>query len=707
MKNIKKWIWKIIPTSVIVIVAVVVFIIGFWYFKDVSEKIHTDSTNLLNETYRQVSHSVQIYIRQKWLNLKDFSDYVGEADFDFAERQKEWGFENFYFLNCKEPTADAATIEYLTYDGEKGNLTLENNAEKLFIEKKEVMARDTNNLGSQLLFFAVPIEDGVYQENGSSEPFSYKAIAISYDNANISRALNTNPFGGEAKFIVIHKNGDLLFTTDGNSSIDNYINDLNTSLDPETMSQVHNDWETGKKELTHIHCDLQEYKAVDGKLKLQKQTYCILYESIAFDESQDYILLSLVPQILIRGGFLSIQRTTIYVLIAIFLLIGVTICSLLILRAYLMAKNNKTELKYREQMFDVLSSNVDDVFIMIDPETKKVDYLSPNIERLLGIPGSVIKNDIREMAKCAVNYNIIVPQNELEQIPEGANKSWECEYMHQSTGERRWYRVTIYHMNIRKVKKYIVVMSDKTIDRQMNQKLEEALNAAKSANEAKSNFLSNMSHDIRTPMNAIVGFSVLLEKDADNVEKVREYTHKIMASSHHLLSLINDVLDMSKIESGKTSLNVDKFSLPELLEELDIIIRPQAKAKKQEFTLTLKGKPAEQIMGDKLRLNQILINLLSNAVKYTQVGGRIEFIVTELEQPSPQYAKLRFTVRDNGIGMSEEFKEKVFAPFSREINSVTNKIQGTGLGSRPQFVRKGIARLITFCVFHNILRYRV
>ena len=214
----------------------------------------------------------------------------------------------------------------------------------------------------------------------------------------------------------------------------------------------------------------------------------------------------------------------------------------------------------------------------------------------------------------------------------------------------------------------------------MNRQLQQALDAARSANEAKSNFLSNMSHDIRTPMNAIVGFSLLLEKDADDGEKVREYTRKITASSHHLLSLINDVLDMSKIESGKTSLNVDRFSLPALLEELSIILMPQAKAKEQSFTIHVQGAPPEQIVGDKLRLNQILINLLSNAIKYTPQGGTIEFFVSELPQPAPQYVKLRFTVRDNGIGMSEDFQKHVFDPFSREISSVTNKIQGTGLG---------------------------
>ena len=210
--------------------------------------------------------------------------------------------------------------------------------------------------------------------------------------------------------------------------------------------------------------------------------------------------------------------------------------------------------------------------------------------------------------------------------------------------------------------------------------LREALSQANRANEAKSAFLSNMSHDIRTPMNAIIGFTVLMDKEAESPEKVREYTRKISASSQHLLSLINDVLDMSKIESGKTSLNIAPFSLPELMEELYTILLPQARAKGQSFDFQVHGRPAERLLGDKLHLNQILINLLSNAIKYTPEGGEISLLVEALTPITPQYAHLHFEVRDNGIGMSEEFVKTVFDPFSREMNSTTSGIQGTGLG---------------------------
>ena len=161
---------------------------------------------------------------------------------------------------------------------------------------------------------------------------------------------------------------------------------------------------------------------------------------------------------------------------------------------------------------------------------------------------------------------------------------------------------------------------------------------------------------------------------------MREYTRKISASGQHLLSLINDVLDMSKIESGKTSLNTVQFSLPELLEELYTILRPQTNAKNQHLEFHVQGCPPEQLMGDKLRLNQILLNLLSNAVKYTPEGGDIRFVVQSLPQTASQYVRLCFAVKDNGIGMSPEFVKTIFDPFSRELTSTSSGIQGTGLG---------------------------
>ncbi len=209
---------------------------------------------------------------------------------------------------------------------------------------------------------------------------------------------------------------------------------------------------------------------------------------------------------------------------------------------------------------------------------------------------------------------------------------------------------------------------------------EQAFRIAEEANKAKSSFLSNMSHDIRTPMNAIVGFATLLARDAENPEKVREYTRKITVSSQHLLGLINDILDISKIEAGKTVLNLSDENIVDLVENIDSIIRPQMKAKGHTFEVYSRDIRHEQVIMDKLRLNQILLNLLSNAVKYTPEGGNVTLTVQELPKHARQLAHFRFVVADDGYGMSEEYQQKIFQAFTREEDSVTNKIQGTGLG---------------------------
>ena len=208
----------------------------------------------------------------------------------------------------------------------------------------------------------------------------------------------------------------------------------------------------------------------------------------------------------------------------------------------------------------------------------------------------------------------------------------------------------------------------------------EALQTAENANKAKTDFLSNMSHDIRTPMNAIIGMTSLIRHDAGNKAKVIEYADKIDISSQHLLGIINDVLDMSKIEAGKTVFKYTDFSILDFITELNTIFHSQIDEKNQTLTIIKENIRHEWVNGDKVHLMQIFSNLVSNAVKYTQEGGKIQFLVEECETKSSVYAKYRFLVSDNGIGMSADFKEMIFDAFTRAESSVTNKIQGTGLG---------------------------
>ena len=213
-----------------------------------------------------------------------------------------------------------------------------------------------------------------------------------------------------------------------------------------------------------------------------------------------------------------------------------------------------------------------------------------------------------------------------------------------------------------------------------NMELAEAVEVAEKATRAKSEFLANMSHDIRTPMNAIVGITDLMSHEADTSDKLHTYVEKVRMSSRHLLSLINDVLDMSKIESSEVALNQDTVSLAEQVGQVDSIIRSQTNERGQTFNIRVHSIAHEYLIGDSVRLRQVLLNLLSNAVKYTPNGGTINFDLAEVPCEEPDCASFRITVEDNGFGMEPEFLAHIFEPFTREESSMTNKIQGTGLG---------------------------
>ena len=238
--------------------------------------------------------------------------------------------------------------------------------------------------------------------------------------------------------------------------------------------------------------------------------------------------------------------------------------------------------------------------------------------------------------------------------------------------------VILYYISWRQQER---VRKEREEERRLHsQQLTQALQAAQIANNSKTTFLSNMSHDIRTPMNAVLGFTTLLSRDAGDPAKVQEYTKKIAASGQHLLSLINDILDVSKIESGKVVLTFDQFALSDVVSSVDAIIQPMAKAKGQQFHVEVSGIRHEYLVGDETRINQILINLLSNAVKYTPEGGAIWLRIIGLKQRSSQYEHIRIEVEDTGYGMTPEYLETIFDAFTRAENSTTNKVQGTGLG---------------------------
>ena len=310
----------------------------------------------------------------------------------------------------------------------------------------------------------------------------------------------------------------------------------------------------------------------------------------------------------------------------------------------------------REQLFSMLVRNADDIYVMFSPDAYEVEYVSPNVEKLLGVSVEAVKNNIRALSDSAADPSSDPRIDDIASLEEGECLQVFRERIQARTGERRWYQETLYRESIKGVDKYVLVLSDRTNEQKGSLMLEQALDIARSSNEAKSQFLANMSHDIRTPIDAIT------------------------ASSRHLLELINDVLDMSRIESGQMELQERRFDIDDVVGGVEAIIRPQAQAKSQELRIDCSKMKHKAFSGDELRISQILLNLASNAVKYTQEGGSIALVVQELAKTRPSYASVAFTITDDGMGMSPEFVERIFDPFERSEEVSIARIQGTGLG---------------------------
>lgn len=342
-------------------------------------------------------------------------------------------------------------------------------------------------------------------------------------------------------------------------------------------------------------------------------------------------------------------------------------------------KKTTTALLWRDTLADIITQNLDSVYIILNKKNRESVYVSPSIEKIFGIRKET-QHPLLAVQKLEVDEKSDFSVEAVVDLPEGESLVQDCWIIPTGSTVAKMFQKTVYHVRKGKEDLLIFEFTDHTHEQEIRKNIEDALEIAKSANAAKSSFLSNMSHDIRTPMNVIVGLSNLMEHEVENPDKLREYLPKLQASSQYLLRIINDVLDMSKIESGQTMLNVEKFNLLELIGEIDMLVRPQSMERKQNFEIHTENLCNENLEGDALRIRQMMVNILSNAVKYTQENGKIIFTVEEMKCKSEACAKYRFVVMDNGQGMKKEYLEHIFEPFTRQENSTTNRVQGTGLG---------------------------
>ena len=629
------------------------------YLSFVSQIIYQESTSHLEEVLHKSNNMLNQMVRKNLTYLHLYNRFL-ESTSDEAEiqayiekAQQDTGFASFYFLSYDG--------NYMTVTGETGYLGLQTNLDEMLADGDDIVMNSALPGKPQLLVFVCP------ETQGSYRGFAYDAIAISYYNDAVLRLLDNSAFQGNASNYVIY--------SDGRVVIDNSVNRKETIYNFIAMLRDHSDFT--EKQILDLSNAFAQGRSGNMKVKLGDTSYYLVYEGTAV---QSWTMVGLVPVSIVNASLDKLWSYTIQIVVGIAFGLAVLVILLIVRRNRATVRRKNTEILYRDELFRKLSLNVDDVFLMLDAKTSKTDYVSPNIGRLLGIPWKIVRQDVHALAELRPQNDPDRGKNFLEELSRGEQREWDAAYLHQETRELRWFHIIAMGSEVEGRTKYILVMSDRTADKQINQALSDAVAAAETANRAKSTFLSNMSHDIRTPMNAIIGFTTLALSNIDDKERVKDYLAKTLASSNHLLSLINDVLDMSRIESGKIHLEEVEVNLSDVLHDLKTIVSGQIYAKQLELYMDATDVTDEDVYCDKTRLNQILLNLLSNAIKFTPAGGTVSVRVRQLAGKVHGCGQYEFRIKDNGIGMSEEFAKKIFEPFERERTSTVSRIQGTGLG---------------------------
>ena len=621
-----------------------------------SHIIYEESTAHLTEIYHQANQTLYNKVSLNWGVMRMWTPYLecAQSDADvrsfLAQAKEEYQFTDFFFVS-----RDGS---YITLDGEQGYLDLGRMLSQLVLEQRPIVANSVVPDKPEIMVFAVPTEKGSYQG------FAYEAIAVTYNNKDLVDSLKISAFEGHGSTFAVLPDGRVVL--DSSSEDMRGVHNI--------LAMLKNSAGFTAEQITALQKAFAAGKSGSLEFSIHGVSYYMVYGSAAF---QNWTILGIAPKSVVNANMNRLQYTTMAVMSGTTGMLAVAALLLVVQSNRQKLRKKDQQLLAREELFSNLSRNVDDVFLMIDTETRKVEYVSPNVQRILGLSPEAVQEDLYVLYPAGDDSGASRLEN-LMQMEQGVQQEWEREFVNQETGEPRYIHVTGFINDVQGARKCIVDLSDRTGEHQTTLAVEAALEVAEKASKAKTDFLSNMSHDIRTPMNAIIGITTLMKNELHQPEKLAEHLGKLETSGRLLLGIINDILDMSRIESGKVTLNVEKMNLPQQVSRLDSIIRQQASQRRQTFTVNTLVQH-ENVLADPNRLNQVLMNILSNAVKYTPTGGHIRLEVDELTH-TEHYAKYRFVVQDNGIGMSEEFQKHIFEPFERECTSTVSKVQGTGLG---------------------------
>ena len=650
-----------IKKRILAVLAALLLGIGIWtsfvVFTDFMEHtIYEESTAHLTEIYHQANQTLYNKVSLNWGVMRMWTPYLESAQSDadvcsfLAQAKGEYHFTDFFFVS-----RDGS---YVALDGERGYLDLGRTLSQLILKQQPIVANSVVPDKPEIMVFAVPTEKGSYQG------FDYEAIAVTYNNRDLVDSLKISAFEGHGSTFAVLPDGRVVL--DSSSADMRGVHNI--------LAMLKNSAGFTAEQVDALQDSFAAGESGNLEFSINGVSYYMVYGSASF---QNWTILGIAPKSVVNANMNRLQYTTMAVMSGTTGMLAVAALLLVVQNNRQKLRKKDQQLLAREELFSNLSRNVDDVFLMIDTETSKVEYVSPNVQRILGLSPEAVQEDLYVLYPAGDDSGASRLEN-LMQMEQGVQQEWEREFVNQETGEPRYIHVTGFINDVQGARKCIVDLSDRTGEHQTTLAVEAALEVAEKASKAKTDFLSNMSHDIRTPMNAIIGITTLMKNELHQPEKLAEHLAKLETSGQLLLGIINDILDMSRIESGKTTLNVEKMNLPQQISQLDSVIRQQAGQRRQTFMVNTLVQH-ENVLADPNRLNQVLMNILSNAVKYTPTGGHIRLKVEELTH-TEHYAKYRFVVQDDGIGMSEDFQKTLFDPFTREEKSGINKVQGTGLG---------------------------
>ena len=631
---------------------------GFAYFGFVSQTIYEESTAHLTEIFHQANQTLYNLVSVNWSRMRMWVPYLEKAESDeevlayVDQAREESNFTDFYFISRNG--------EYLTLTGNRGYLDLRDQLPNLILEKQPIVVNSVVPDQPEIMVFAIPAKQGSYRS------FDYEAIAITYNNSDLVDALKISAFAGQASTFAV--------LPDGRVVVDNGSED---------MQDIHNLFALLEKserltdeEITALQADFLAGNSSSIVFDVDGSSYYLVYEPANF---QNWTVLGIVPTDVVNSSMNKLQSTTMLVVSGIAIALAVMLLLLVILHNRQKLKQKDNALLARDELFSKLSVNVDDVFLMVDANDLRVEYVSPNIEKLVGISEQQVLDDIREIEHLIRTDESVHILDQLSTILPGEQREWDREYIHQKTGEELWFRVVVFCTDIQGEKKYILDLSDRTKDKKINQRLEDAFHTAENANRAKTTFLNNMSHDIRTPMNAIIGFTNIAMKHEPEPE-VRGCLEKIRESSDHLLTLINDVLDISRIESGKIKFAPIGVDIVEVADTVLSIMYGFLSNRNITFHTHLAIPETRYVLADAVRIREVLVNILGNAVKFTDDGGSITFTSDYLPGADDRHMIVRYRVTDTGVGMTKEFVKHIFDEFSQEESSARTYYKGSGLG---------------------------